>query len=1616
MGTTDETKLRYYVGIGASAGGVEALQELFRNMPSDTDASFIVVQHLSPGSISMMDKILQKNSCMPVILAEEGMEMQPNHIYLNIPGMILTVKNGKLHLTSVQSSNELYTPINVMLKSLASEKGAHSIAVILSGSGSDGSVGISSIKENGGLVIAQKPLEAQYPSMPQSAISTGLVDIIENIVTIGTAISEYLKNPNIRCLHMEGGVVDQELTDYFNQIINIVSRHSNIDFTIYKPNTILRRIERRIAINNFHGIAEYLDYILSSEDEKNNLCHDMLIGVTSFFRDEEAFLSLAEHVAYPLIKEQKSIRIWSIACSTGEEAYSLAILFNEYMDHLHLNCEVKIFATDVDGDSISVAQKGLYSEAALENLKDDIIKKYFTRTDFGYMVAERIRKTVIFARHNVFKDAPFSKLDLIVCRNMFIYINPDIQQKAYESFYQLLNENGYLFLGSSESLGNMDNAFDLLDKKWKIYQKSKGFDIENKSLFILDSLSTPVQSHSRKSEIQAKKKIQTTNIFEQVLFMIIGPSVLVDSYGKIVQIIQGGGHYMTMQDGQFSNSIDSCFAPGLTVLIRHIMDELRSKNISFVEKRVTGIQDFPDECLNIKISCFSLEEGEFFLLQIMPCIEEPVENTSPHPVSDDSINLRELKDKRIHILEKELAESNWKLKLAVEESESRNEELQATNEELLASNEELQSTNEEMQSVNEELYTINAEYQNKILELTTANTDFDNLLLNADVGALYIDERMCIRKITPIMLQNSNLLASDVERPISHINFMNQYPGFIQDVHAVFEKKNIIEREVTDSNNITWLIRCRPYYESNKKISGVLVTMFDITKRLESAKYELKRLTDSVPGGVMRLCYDAELTIDYANDSFYSLTGYSPADVKQQFHNRFNRMISPDNWDRLRDKIENTTASGKIITSECQIEKPGEAPRCFSLQAVWYLQEGRVELQCIMTDVGLLKKYEMQLKKERDYFNSLYENTTCGIIQYEISNNMLLCHSANKEAASILGYHSTAEFRECCHSMWEFVHSDDAEAISQKLFSIHSEDECVDFEHRIRRPDSEIRWIRGTSKVVKSPNGKLLLQNTFTDITEERQVLTQLTRDRNQYNRLYNMIYNMSLCGIIQVDAANESIININKEAYHLLGESTKVSVENKIFAARNSLVPAEKDFAKIGRLIHKVTRLKKKQSARLTLHTSGSEPLLLECSADWIDEDDSTGIVQFTFLDVTERERLAETEMKLEIANKASQAKSSFLSKMSHEIRTPMNGISGMIDSALLFSDDREKVMDCLIKMRHSMEHLQRLLNEVLDMSKIESGKMEMQNTVFRLDSFLEEVVDEFGYFARERGVGLNYSGKLIHRQVISDSMRLREILGNLLGNAIKYTSAPGGVIITVDESPITESRSSYSFHVKDSGKGISIENQQLIFDAFEQGDGYAVQKELGSGLGLTICKNLVELMGGRLELVSQEGKGSDFYFTLELDWVKAPPRKKKTPPVKSTLRSFAGNHVLVAEDNEINAEIAVNFLNAHGIEADLAQDGRQALQKYMEAPEGTYDLILMDIMMPHMDGYQATMAIRESCKKDASTIPILAMSANAFDEDVEKSLESGMNGHISKPIDMQKMTAVLKKFLELK
>lgn len=807
----------YVVGIGASAGGLEALQEFFKGVPNDMGAAYVVIQHLSPDYKSIMDELLAKCTDMPVMIVEDGTEMEPNHVYLIPPKKEMTMQGRKLILNDQGRTNHVNLAIDIFFKSLSEECGQYAIAVVLSGAGSDGTLGIRYVKENGGMVMVQEPDTATFNSMPMNAIHTGLSDYILAPGLMGASMNSYIHHP----FGKEEPTEELEEEEVYHRILDILKECSGIDFTDYKEQTIRRRLERRVSIKQFHSFSDYYGFFANSVQEKESLLKEFLIGVTGFFRDKEAFEYLQNHV-FPELEPQKAgYRIWSVACSTGEEAYTLAMLMADYLERNHIDKDFKIFATDIDQGALNVASAGIYAESVASAIPSEYLQKYFVKVEGGYKIISHIRKKIIFSVHDVLMDPPFSKLDLLVCRNLFIYLKQVVQQNLLCRFYYSLNPSGYLFMGNSESIGDMNNAFQSKSRKFKIYQKkevSEGLPVMGMPFGVYGNYA--IQNYRGRE--RGERGISVEKIIEKAFSVITPPAVIVNENDNIIYTGKNVNHILQFRQGLFSQNIFSNLPHGLGIFVNGILRRLKSGETEASAVCAAGLPQFTEQ--NVILSGYRLEvmKSIFYLLTF------EVRDISDKDELPDE-NERIISGERIADLEEELRITRENLQTTIEELETANEELQSTNEELVAANEELQSTNEELQSVNEELYTVNSEYQSKLDEMTHANADMDNLLENVEVGAIYLDDAFRIRKITPMVPKITNIMEVDVGRPISHLSLMDTYPNWQEDIKSVFETQQPLDREISEPGGRYWLVRIRPYRTDYNSVEGIIMTFMEAT-------------------------------------------------------------------------------------------------------------------------------------------------------------------------------------------------------------------------------------------------------------------------------------------------------------------------------------------------------------------------------------------------------------------------------------------------------------------------------------------------------------------------------------------------------------------------------------------------------------------------------------------------------------------------------------------------------------------------------------------------------------------------------------------------------------------
>ncbi|MBI1394370.1 MAG: PAS domain-containing protein [Betaproteobacteria bacterium] len=860
----------YVVAIGASAGGLEALQRFFSYMPVDSGMSFVVVQHLAPDFRSLMDELLERHTKMAVHQVENNVALEADSVYLIPPRQEMIVSNGKLLLRERDVSEGLSLPIDIFMRSLANEYGERAIGIIMSGTGSDGSRGVRAIHEAAGLVLCQTPDTARFDGMPNSAITTGIVDAVLAPEEMPKTLLSFVANSDEQRAEFRAKRLDVE-QDVFAPVFSLLDDKLGLDFSFYKPGTINRRIERRMALVNCETIDEYVQLLRVGGAEVRELYRDLLIGVTEFFRDPEAWIALRENVIPQLadrLSTQKELRCWVPGTATGEEAYTLAILLHEWATEERKPANLRIFATDVHRESIDFAGAGVYPAAALAHVSEERRGRYFTlRDDGSYQVSSELRRMVVFANQNVLKDPPLTRLDLVCCRNLLIYFRSAAQRRALSVFHFGLKVGGFLFLGPSETLGDLAEEFEIVDRRWKMYSKRRDIRLaaairETDLVLGLPGRLEPAESPILRSTVGGRD-MNLIRAYDSLLDEYVPPSLLVNRAGMLAHTIGEATAFLKPPTGRTSLEVSNLVHPDLRmVVITALQRALKeSRPVSYGGIRVSD----PGQDRIVRIAARPLVNGrnaEFFLVSFeeVRAAGEPrlsVVEGGPGEGGDVPFDAATATSEHLSELEQELRYTKEHLQATVEELETANEELQATNEELMAANEELQSTNEELHSVNEELYTVNREYEEKIEELTRLTDDMDNLLASTEIGTIFLDEHMRIRKFTPSAARQFTLLSQDIGRPISHLNRNIECDEFQDELKRVLATGEGREHEVRHRDGSWFLMRLHPYRNEKHDVTGIIVTFVDI-HALKQASQEVEQRNENLQSFAYAVSHDLQ--------------------------------------------------------------------------------------------------------------------------------------------------------------------------------------------------------------------------------------------------------------------------------------------------------------------------------------------------------------------------------------------------------------------------------------------------------------------------------------------------------------------------------------------------------------------------------------------------------------------------------------------------------------------------------------------------------------------------------------------------------------------------------------
>ncbi len=835
--TTNFKKNRkvYIVGVGASAGGLEAIHDLFDYMPDNSGFSFVVIQHLSPDYKSLMADLLSKHTHMRVQEAQHGMKVEPNCIYVIPSKMLMTIKDGHLELVEKQKTKLPNNAIDVFFESLAKDCKNQSIGIILSGTGTDGTKGIESIKNEGGIVIVQDPLSASFDGMPNSAVASGFADLILPPEMMGEELMDYIEEgPFISSLNRP--THNDEVI--LREIIEMLNHSTKLDFSNYKRPTLFRRLAKRISELGISSILEYKNYLIIHEEEVKVLGKEFLINVTKFFRDIEAFESLRTE-AIPTIlaskKPDEPIKVWVVACSSGEEAYSVGILFLEQLekdqrDHTTL----KIFATDIDTDALETASRGLYTDAIEKDITPERLKKYFVREGNMYRVSVDLRKHVVFANHDILKDPPFSHIRLITCRNMFIYVNSALQQKMLKKFHFALSIDSFLMLGPSENIDILKDSMDEVNRKWKLYRCTNKINISETDNVLVPLEKANVFNTSRVGANSRNVLNHLSEIFKDT--MLEGhkmAAIFIDKEFNVKQAIGAYKTFLRFPEESFNFNLLKLVPGDLAIALGVAVRKAIDKNEKIVMRRVVLHEQETLRHVSIQVKPF-LKQKEFQQSFLCIVIEEEIQ--IEQKASKALVNHSLASLERIEELERDLIETRENLQAIIEEMETSNEELQSSTEEMISTNEELQSTNEELQSLNEELHTVSGEHQLKIKELLELNDDLNNYFNNSDIGQIILDKNLFIRKFSPAAKQMVNLRETDIGRSISDITTNIKDFDFIDTIRTVLKTSDSVQKEIKILEDGYYLMKITPYVRQDKTFDGIVVNFTNISesKRLSS--------------------------------------------------------------------------------------------------------------------------------------------------------------------------------------------------------------------------------------------------------------------------------------------------------------------------------------------------------------------------------------------------------------------------------------------------------------------------------------------------------------------------------------------------------------------------------------------------------------------------------------------------------------------------------------------------------------------------------------------------------------------------------------------------------------
>lgn len=1505
------------VGIGASAGGLEAFTQFLNAIPVDTGMGFVLVQHLDPNHPSALAHILAQATGMSVCEVLHGKMVEPNHVYIIPPDTNLEIRAGTLALTQRPKSRTPHRPIDLFFESLALDRREFAIGVVLSGAGTDGTLGLEAIKVDGGITFSQDS-SAKHDSMPHNAESAGCVDRVLSPGDIAQEIARIAKSPYIlgkslvlsvptreksaeAMPHQENDPANREdkgnvshgknLADgepidpkCLTTILGLLSKHAAMDFSLYKASTIQRRIARRLAITRMDSPADYAAFLADNPVELDALFTDSLISVTSFFRNPEVFEALQKDVLPVLLQRSSSdpIRVWVPGCSSGQEPFSLAMAFIETSGNSNRGRNLQVFATDLNEKLLEKARQGRYPKSLAGEISPERLERFFVEDSGGYRVSKSLREMVIFAKQNLFVDPPFSKMDLISCRNLLIYLGPALQKKAIPTFHYALRSGGYLLLGASESIGASTDLFVSVDKKSKIYAKKAAatpsfhipasrrqwlpVDSERRESTLIGGLVHPTDSVSVALRAQREADRLLLNQFSP-------PGVLVTADLQVVQFRGSTSEYLEPPIGKASFNLLKMAKEWLLLPLRSALEEAKKENKTTSKENIKCKRNEAHTVDVVVIPLKNLAETYFLVLfqdsskvdRIAIRDQLPKEFLSE---TEEAIRVSELAF--------QLSDTREYLMAIQEQHEATTEELQATSDEAQSSNEELQSINEELEtskeeleSANEELATVNDELSYRNSELNVLNNDLVNFHDSVKLVVVLLGSDLTIRRFSPQAEQQFSLISNDVGRPIGHIRHqLFQSEGStsldleslcIEVIQSGMEK----EIEVVDSTGRWFSLRLRPYTTPDKKIDGAILLMIDIDElkrgqhAVDAARDYAENTVDTVRDPLLVL--NADLCVESANRSFYRAFHVSPSETIGTFiYDLGNRQW---NIPRLRELLEDVLPQSTSIEAfqvEHDFEQLGRRTMLLDARRILDPQRKTKQILIAIEDITDRKILEGKLNASETLYRRLFETAKDGVLILDAETGKIL--EANPFMAELSGY-AVADF------------------IGKELWEI----------------------------------------------------------------------------GLFRDQSANEA-------AFRELQQKGFVRYDH------------------------------------LPLKSTFEQQVEVEFVSN-VYESDHRRVAQCNIRDISVRSRLEkQTQRQAAELSDLHRRKDEFLAMLSHELRSPLAPISNAV-GLLSLQKGSENVIQAQARsiIERQMKHMQRLVDDLLEVSRITTGQVQLRRERVVVSRIVEGAVETARPLIEERKQQLLVSMPPDPIWLSADISRMEQVLVNLLTNAAKYTSENGHIWLTVQRE-----MDSCVLRVRDNGVGISRELLPRIFDLFTQAERSLDRSQGGLGIGLALVQRLTNLHGGTVEAHSDIGQGSEFIIRVPVLATDSPIERPANPEVStSPQRSL---RVLVVDDNLDTVLSFSMLLRALGNTVFTAHDGMQAVQS---ANENKPDVILLDIGLPVLNGYEVARRIR--LEPSLEHVVLIALTGYGQDADRQAALQAGFDHHLVKPARLEQLQKIL-------